>query len=72
MLPSALVTLLFSSARRGAFSASTRLFASELTSTPEPDPRELTSFAAADLAAALPVGVLFDGEVEVVAVTMIT
>jgi hypothetical protein len=51
--------------------------AKELTSTPEPEPKELTSFAAADLAAALPVGVpLLVADVaavvlEVVAVTMV-
>jgi len=61
----------------GAFSAATKLLAKELTSTPEPEPSELIRLAAADLAAALPVGVpLFVAVVvvevlEVVAVTMV-
>ncbi len=71
---SALVTLALISVWRGAFSASTKLLAKVLTSTPEPEPKELISFAAADLAAVLPVGVPLAADVvadDVVAVTMI-
>ena len=66
-----------SSVWRGAFSASTKLVAKALTSTPEPEPKEVISLAAADLAEVLPVGVPLAAEVvavdvvEVVAVTMI-
>jgi hypothetical protein len=72
-----LATFASISALRGAFSAATKLLARELTSTPEPEPKALTRSAAADLAAALPVGVPVVAAtvalevLEVVAVTMI-
>ena len=77
MPPSAFATFASISALRGAFSAATKLLARELTSTPEPEPKALTRSAAADLAAAFPVGVPLVAAavalevVEVVAVTMI-
>jgi hypothetical protein len=60
------------SAWRGAFSASTKLVAKVVTSTPEPAPKVLTILLAAALAELLVAGVAVAVEVEdVVAVTMI-
>jgi hypothetical protein len=70
--PSALATLASISALRGAFSASTKLFANELTSTPEPALKVLIILPAAALAEVAVLAV--DAAVEVVdevAVTMV-
>ena len=69
------MTLELSSASRGAFSAATKLFAKELTSTPEPEPSELISALAEALAAELPVKFVLlalDAVVEVVDVVAVT
>jgi hypothetical protein len=72
MPPSALVTLALISAWRGAFSASTKLVANVVTSTPEPAPKVLTILAAAVLAEVVVATVVFAVEVvDVVAVTMV-
>jgi hypothetical protein len=60
------------SAWRGAFSASTKLLANVVTSTPEPAPKVLTILAAAVLAEVVVAAVVLAVEVlEVVAVTMV-
>ena len=72
MLPSALATLASISALRGAFSASTKLFANELTSTPEPALKVLIILPAAALAEVAVLAVDAAVEVlDVVAVTMV-